>query len=510
MYLGDNLLEQDLAAFVKAFDEARHSADPPAAQILLKQVPDPQRFGIAALDADGHVVHLVEKPVDPPSDLALVGVYLFDRTIHDAVRAIAPSARGELEITDAIQWLIDAGQRVRTELLTGWWIDTGKLTPLLEANRLLLEQIDHRVDGSVDALSTIDGRVVDRGGGRDRQLDAARPDRHRRRHARRRQLRRSVQRDRRRLRDRQQRDRALGGDGELQGARHRPARGQPHRARGRRAAHPHPPAGPAPDDRRSLPDRRRVMRQLVTGGAGFIGSNYVRHVIAHTDDTVTVLDKLTYAGNKASLDGLPGRARRVRPRRRGRRRAGRRPGRPPRRRRALRRRVAQRQLAHRPVAVPADEPDRHVHAARGGARPRRALPPHLDRRGVRRPRARRSGALHRGHAVQPVEPVLGHQGRLRPAGAGVGPQLRRAGDDQQLLEQLRAVPARREVHPATDHERARRRPAEAVRRRAERARLDPRRRPQRRRAGDPPRAASSARPTSSVPTASATTSRSSR
>jgi glucose-1-phosphate thymidylyltransferase len=160
LYLGDNLLEQDLAAYIKAFDEARRSADPPAAQILLKQVPDPHRFGIAALDADGHVVRLVEKPVDPPSDLALVGVYLFDRTIHEAVRAIAPSARGELEITDAIQWLIDAGHRVRTELLTGWWIDTGKLTPLLEANRLLLEQIDHRVDGSVDVLSTVDGRVV--------------------------------------------------------------------------------------------------------------------------------------------------------------------------------------------------------------------------------------------------------------------------------------------------------------------------------------------------------------
>jgi glucose-1-phosphate thymidylyltransferase len=160
MYLGDNLLEQDLAAFVKAFEAARDSAEPPVAQILLKQVPDPQRFGIASLGTDGHVVALVEKPADPPSDLALVGVYLFDRTIHEAVRAIEPSARGELEITDAIQWLISSGHRVRTELLTGWWIDTGKLTPLLEANRLLLEKIDHRIDGTVDAASTIDGRVI--------------------------------------------------------------------------------------------------------------------------------------------------------------------------------------------------------------------------------------------------------------------------------------------------------------------------------------------------------------
>jgi glucose-1-phosphate thymidylyltransferase len=161
MYLGDNLLEQDLASFVAEFERARQSDPvPPAAQILLKEVPDPHRFGVAALDDDGNVAHLVEKPVDPPSNLALVGVYLFDRTIHDAVRAIVPSGRGELEITDAIQWLIDHGRRVRTERLTGWWIDTGKLTPLLEANRLLLELLEPRIDGQVDEVSQIDGRVV--------------------------------------------------------------------------------------------------------------------------------------------------------------------------------------------------------------------------------------------------------------------------------------------------------------------------------------------------------------
>ncbi|HUF97929.1 MAG TPA: glucose-1-phosphate thymidylyltransferase [Ilumatobacter sp.] len=160
MYLGDNLLEQDLAAFVAAFESARLGIDPPAAQILLKQVPDPHRFGIATLDDAGNVLQLVEKPEVPPSDLALVGVYLFTTRIHDAVAAIAPSPRGELEITDAIQWLIDADERVRCELLTGWWIDTGKLTPLLEANRLLLERIHTRIDGSVDDASVIDGRVV--------------------------------------------------------------------------------------------------------------------------------------------------------------------------------------------------------------------------------------------------------------------------------------------------------------------------------------------------------------
>ncbi len=160
MYLGDNLLEQDLSSFVDAFVEARSGDHPPVAQIMLKRVDDPHRFGIATLDGDGHVVRLVEKPDDPPSDLALVGVYLFDKTIHEAVRAIRPSARGELEITDAIQWLIDEGHRVRTEQLTGWWIDTGKLTPLLEANRLLLGRLDTRIDGDVDGDSVIDGRVV--------------------------------------------------------------------------------------------------------------------------------------------------------------------------------------------------------------------------------------------------------------------------------------------------------------------------------------------------------------
>ena len=166
MYLGDNLLEQDLAAFTAAFERERSGTTAPDAQILLKQVPDPHRFGIATLDSEGSVVKLIEKPVDPPSDLALVGVYLFNSTIHDAVAAIEPSPRGELEITDAIQWLVDQGRRVRCELLTGWWIDTGKLTPLLEANRLLLERVDTQIDGDVDESSVIDGRVHIAGGAR--------------------------------------------------------------------------------------------------------------------------------------------------------------------------------------------------------------------------------------------------------------------------------------------------------------------------------------------------------
>jgi glucose-1-phosphate thymidylyltransferase len=176
MYLGDNLLQQNLSGFVARFeaDKARArtptlaegEARPPAAQILLTRVPDPQRFGVAELDGAGRVARLVEKPVDPPSDLALVGVYIFDSRIHEAVAAIAPSARGELEITDAIQWLIDHGHGVSSEILRGWWIDTGKLTPLLEANRLVLETFERRIDGAVDDASQLDGRIVIEAGAR--------------------------------------------------------------------------------------------------------------------------------------------------------------------------------------------------------------------------------------------------------------------------------------------------------------------------------------------------------
>jgi glucose-1-phosphate thymidylyltransferase len=163
MYLGDNLLRQGMAGFVERFDSERRASAPdaaPAAQILLAKVPDPQRFGVAVLDAEGRVLRLVEKPAVPPSDLALVGVYLFDRSVHEAVRAISPSARGELEITDAIQWLIDQGRPVRAQVVDGWWIDTGTRDALLEGNRLILETLERRIDGHVDAGSRIDGRVV--------------------------------------------------------------------------------------------------------------------------------------------------------------------------------------------------------------------------------------------------------------------------------------------------------------------------------------------------------------
>ena len=163
MYLGDNMLESGLSAFVERFVSERAAAEgskPPAAQILLAHVSDPSSFGVAEIGADGQVIQLVEKPEHPPSDLALVGVYLFDQTIHEAVTKIEPSARGELEITDAIDWIISQGYRVDHEVLTGWWIDTGKKDPLLECNRLVLDTFARSIDGDVDEVSTIEGQIV--------------------------------------------------------------------------------------------------------------------------------------------------------------------------------------------------------------------------------------------------------------------------------------------------------------------------------------------------------------
>jgi glucose-1-phosphate thymidylyltransferase len=153
MYLGDNLLRDGIKDLVDKFRVS--DAD---AMILLQRVPNPQSYGVAEL-ADGRVVKLVEKPAHPKSDLALVGVYMFTPKILDAAKAIAPSARGELEITDAIQYLIDQGFRVDPSEVTGWWKDTGKLEDMLEANRLILDVLESRIDGEVER-STIEGRVV--------------------------------------------------------------------------------------------------------------------------------------------------------------------------------------------------------------------------------------------------------------------------------------------------------------------------------------------------------------
>jgi glucose-1-phosphate thymidylyltransferase len=159
MYLGDNLLQGGISDLVAAFRE--HEPD---ALILLTPVPDPENYGVAELaDAPpgqtGRVVRLVEKPPSPATDLALVGVYMFTAQIHDAARAIEPSARGELEITDAIQHLVDAGKRVEPHIVRGWWKDTGRLADMLEANRLILDNMTQRIDGEL-IDSQVDGRVV--------------------------------------------------------------------------------------------------------------------------------------------------------------------------------------------------------------------------------------------------------------------------------------------------------------------------------------------------------------
>jgi len=154
MYLGDNLILDGITPLVREFERDR-----PASQILLAHVPNPQEFGVAELD--GHrVVRLTEKPKEPRSDLALVGVYMFDPRIFEAVNAIKPSFRNELEITDAIQYLIDHGMDVRCHIITGWWKDTGKLEDMLEANRMVLSRTKRLIRGTLDASTRTEGEVV--------------------------------------------------------------------------------------------------------------------------------------------------------------------------------------------------------------------------------------------------------------------------------------------------------------------------------------------------------------
>jgi len=153
MYLGDNLIMGGIRDFVSEYEREK-----PTAMILLTPVPNPEDFGVAEL-REGVVARLEEKPKQPRSNLALVGVYLFDRTVFEAARKIKPSWRGELEITDAIQRLIDDGCTVRSHVVRGWWKDTGKLEDILEANHMLLDQIDRAICGEVDAASEIHGKV---------------------------------------------------------------------------------------------------------------------------------------------------------------------------------------------------------------------------------------------------------------------------------------------------------------------------------------------------------------
>lgn len=154
MYLGDNVIKDGITELVDEFRK-----DEPNSQILLAHVANPSQFGVAELEGD-RIIRLEEKPKMPKSDLALVGVYMFDASIMKAVHAIKPSGRGELEITDAISWLIDNGYRVVPHIIKGWWKDTGKLDDLLEANRIMLDIMEHDIRGEVDHTSIIEGKVV--------------------------------------------------------------------------------------------------------------------------------------------------------------------------------------------------------------------------------------------------------------------------------------------------------------------------------------------------------------
>jgi glucose-1-phosphate thymidylyltransferase len=155
MYLGDNFIVGGIAGLVDEFRSGR-----PDAQIMLTSVPDPRQFGVAELDPAGEVIGLEEKPREPKSDLALVGVYIFTPAVHEAVAELKPSWRGELEITEAIQWLIDHGRKVRSTTITGYWKDTGNVADMLEVNRMVLEGLEPACAGEVDAATELIGRVA--------------------------------------------------------------------------------------------------------------------------------------------------------------------------------------------------------------------------------------------------------------------------------------------------------------------------------------------------------------
>ena len=155
MYLGDNMFEDSLHGVVDGFEKSSTNA-----RLLLAKVDNPQSFGVAEVDEQGAIKGLIEKPENPKSDLALVGVYLFDSTIHRAVKAIEPSNRGELEITDAIQWMIDENHAIEHRTLKGWWIDTGKKDPLLLCNELILEKIESLFLSQTGETVTLNGEIV--------------------------------------------------------------------------------------------------------------------------------------------------------------------------------------------------------------------------------------------------------------------------------------------------------------------------------------------------------------
>lgn len=156
MFLGDNVIEGGISGLIREFENSEYDS-----QIVLTPVENPSRYGVAELDPDTRrIIRLVEKPRNPPSDLILVGIYMFNETVWEAVHNITPSWRGELEITDAIQYLVDQGRNVHPYVHHGWWIDTGEPDKMLEANDLVLDEIEHRIEGYVNRDSQVNGKVT--------------------------------------------------------------------------------------------------------------------------------------------------------------------------------------------------------------------------------------------------------------------------------------------------------------------------------------------------------------
>lgn len=155
MFLGDNVIQGGISGLIAEFAHSQWNS-----QIVLTRVEHPEQYGVAELNADGSIYRLIEKPKEPPSDLALVGIYMFDHHVIEAVSSIKPSWRGELEITDAIQWLVDNGHAVHPYIHRGWWIDTGAPDDMLRANDLVLEELEPTIEGFVDRDSDVDRRVT--------------------------------------------------------------------------------------------------------------------------------------------------------------------------------------------------------------------------------------------------------------------------------------------------------------------------------------------------------------
>ena len=260
MFLGDNVIQGGISGLIREFAHSTWNS-----QVVLTEVNEPQHYGVAELDDDRRIVRLIEKPRVPPSNLALVGIYMFDPTIFQAVNAIQPSWRGEFEITDAIQWLVDHGFQVHPYVHRGWWIDTGKPIDMLEANNRVLAELAHSVEGYVDRDSKIDHLVTVEARRRDHQQRGARPRHHRRRLPHHQQLCGSLHQHLQGYCGRGQRDRAQHRPGSQPHRRHpQPDRRQHHRPGGGDHVQPDQAEGVQDDPGRSFQGRFALGFDLFT------------------------------------------------------------------------------------------------------------------------------------------------------------------------------------------------------------------------------------------------------